>query len=479
MNSRHLLLISLLLSLSASCNKNVDEGTVWDNPRFIRIKASSEAVSDMGNMMQPEWSVSDTLLVFDENGEAVKLGTNDPLSKVFFSYDWTRNSPGYAVYPASAALPPASTAVPGVSVPSGQAVSETGVLAPIISVGRIEGNKTAYRLEPMSNVTGFVKVSMADSTASSISIEPLAAGEVLCGNVDVDYTAMKEGQAGFWTARESEAASGKVSISPVPGSSAETTESCLKAGSYYAAVLPQTYSDGLKISVIYKDGSRIERTLVQEGGLTVPRSGVVEFEGTLDDTLPDEVIISLDFYNENDVNPLGKFASGMANQKAAGETYKWRYDYLLDGNPMSKEFSFVVSKGNEANAEYRFSAPSGLSHNVLFTTKNNSWIKLPGIPGRYLKSVSMSHDNTFAKRFRVQEESPDNGPVGKYYSSPNLKANAANDPVVETVTFPTGSSDAAQINSTVQGKSYTMQFTAGASLRIWNITLVYSKSLDE
>ena len=83
-----------------------------------------------------------------------------------------------------------------------------------------------------------------------------------------------------------------------------------------------------------------------------------DFDGTLDDTLPDEIVISLDFYNENDINPLGTFIEGVTNQKAAGEEYMWRYLYQVDGNEMFKDFPFVVSKGLEANAEYKYTKPS-------------------------------------------------------------------------------------------------------------------------
>lgn len=125
----------------------------------------------------------------------------------------------------------------------------------------------------------------------------------------------------------------------------------------------------------------------------------------------------------------------VADQNVDGEEYSYTYNYTLDGAPAGKDFIFTISKGKNS-ATYQPYKASGLDHNVLlFGAKNNAWIKLPGIPGRYLKSVSMSHGNTTAKRFRVQENSQ--SPVGKYFSSPSLKAPSLTAPVTETVTFPT------------------------------------------
>lgn len=478
MKTRFLLMFSFLALFLASCEDDVDKGTVWDDPHFIRITASLEHVSNLGADTEIPWSLSDTLYVFDQTGAGVKVGTNDPASNIFFSYGWTAGDPGIAVFPASAATSVSMDGNACVTLPAGQQISRVGDFGPVIALGKVEGNRTAYKLPGMKNALGFVKVSMADSTARSITIEPVADGEYLAGNVAVDYQKLVADGIGYWTPVSTEGMSRTVTLTAAPGTDAETADNCLHAGGYYASVLPQTYSEGLKITVTYADGQSLVRILNAEGGLVVPRAGVVAFEGTLDDTLPDEIVISLDFYNDNDINPLGTFIEGVTNQKAAGEEYVWEYKYEFEGQDLSKEFTFVVSKGQEANAEYKYTQPSNLQHKLLFTPKNNSWIKLPGIPGRYLKSVSMSHDNTSAKRFRMQDAPPTPGPVGKYYSSPLLKATASGTPIIETVTFPTETTDPNQLKSTEEGKSYTMQFTSGASLRIWNITLVYSKTLE-
>ena len=478
MKNKLMAILPVAALILASCEEDINKGTVWDDPNFIRITATVESVSNQGTAMEATWTLSDSLLVFDQNGKGVKVGTNDPSTNIFFSYEWTGSAPGYAVYPASSASSVSAEGNASVTLASEQEVRALGTLGQVIALGHVEGNRTAYRLEDMKNVTGMIKVSMADSTARSIKIEPVAENEYICGTVDVDYARLTASEDGFWIPSEGKDMSRSITLTAEEGTEASTMDNCLKAGVYYASVLPQTYSKGLVITVTYVDGKTLVRTMGAQDGLTVPRADVSAFDGTLDDTLPDEIVISLEFYNEDDVNPLGDFIEGVTNQKAAGEEYVWEYQYELEGQNLFKEFTFVVSKGLEANAEYRYTKPSNLEHNVMFTLKNNSWIKLPGIPGRYLKSVSMWHDNTATKRFRMQENPATPGPVGKYFSSPLLKATASGEPVEVKLTFPTGSTDPNQLQSTVEGKSYTMQFTSGASLRIWKIELVYSKTLE-
>ena len=177
---------------------------------------------------------------------------------------------------------------------------------------------------------------------------------------------------------------------------------------------------------------------------------------------------------------MGEFVPAAAGQTAAGEDYTYVYDYLCDGIEMSMDLTFTVSKGSDASASqrYQYTTVSGVSHNVYFNPANNGWVRLPGIPGRYLKSVSMFHgNNTAAKRFRLQEEPPTNADgVGRYFSStPLVSAPSATEPIETSVTVPTGTTTAGQLVNTEAGRSYTMQFTTGASLRIFSIRLVYTK----
>ena len=101
MKNKLMAILPVAALILASCEEDINKGTVWDDPNFIRITATVESVSNQGTAMEATWTLSDSLLVFDQNGKGVKVGTNDPSTNIFFSYEWTGSAPGYAVYPAS------------------------------------------------------------------------------------------------------------------------------------------------------------------------------------------------------------------------------------------------------------------------------------------------------------------------------------------------------------------------------------------
>ncbi len=482
MKTRSLIIFSLVALFSASCNKNVDQGTVWDNPNFVRITVFSEPMRTMSDNIEVNWARMDKLMVFDQDNVGYELGTTDVTTRaIFYSYAWggKGKTPRYAAYSKAPQEGIACTAdgVMSVMLDGQQPVKAMNAYADnaIVSVGKITGNSTAYKIGSMKNISGLIKVAMSDPTAASITVEAIG-GEIMAGYVDVDYAKIVSGEPAFWSPTPGKPHSSSVTITPVEGSDASTPDGCLKTGAYYVAVLPQFYAEGLRITVRYSDGSTLVRTLGATDGITVPRSNSEAFEGTLDDTLPDVITIRLAFDNEAGVNPLGTFVATAA-QGANGEEYTYTYNYTLDNAPATKDFTFTICKG-ASNATYQHFQASGLDHKVLlFGAANDGWIKLPGIPGRYLKSVSMSHGNTTAKRFRLQEESK--SPVGKYFSSPLLASPSLTTPVTETITIPTTATLDTQIINTIEGKSYTMQMTTGSSLRIFDITVVYSKTLEE
>lgn len=61
------MILSLVALFATACNENVDEGTVWDNPNFVRITVTSEPMKTTDGNSQISWSRRDSLLVFDEN----------------------------------------------------------------------------------------------------------------------------------------------------------------------------------------------------------------------------------------------------------------------------------------------------------------------------------------------------------------------------------------------------------------------------
>ena len=485
MKTKSIVYFGLLALLSFSCSKDDNEGPLWEKSDFVRITATTEQI--IGTNLKQNWLATDSIVVFDHKNVGTKLYTtdNNVASAIYYTHEWPASRPVYASFPYTGEGDLACSCtdgVIGVKLESDQKFNpdNTYLTSAIVSVGRITGNSSAYKLEPMMNVMGLIKISISYDNAKSIKVESVA-GETLAGYVDVDYEKLLSNDPSFWTSTKDKQQYTAVTLTPEVSSNSEASQTetpLFSAGSYYLALFPQTYSKGLRITITYADGNTIVRTLqsdANDSGITIPRNGIVEFASALDDTLPETMEVNLQFYNDNNVNPLGNFVESKS-QVVEGESYTCNYEYTLDGEKLTEPLEFIISKG-ASSATYSYVMPSGVDKNILiFGAQNNAWIKLPGITGRYLKSVTLIHGNTAAKRFRVQEACT--SPVGLYFSSPLIAAPALDSPVTETVTFPTGSTDKAQIDRTVMGKSYTIQFTSGTSLRVFSIKLVYAKSLD-
>lgn len=471
-------LLSAVLILASSCEDNINKGTVWDNPNFLRITVSTEDLTETGTKLAVNWNETDSIRVFDNESRGVNIGTNDPAQNIFFTYAWTAAKPVFAAYPADRVSSCTSEGIVSLTLDSEQTINSFNKPGPVLSAGKVTGNNTAYKLSPMSNAIGQLKLTMFEDGADYIKVEAVG-GEILAGGMEVDIPKLDKGEENFWSHGSGMQLSNSVTIRPSAGSECITETGSMKAGTYYVSIFPQHYSEGLRITVARNEGDPIIRMLGSEGGITVDRSGIVTFDGALDDTLPEEIVINLDFYNEEDNNPLGTFVA-TTEQTTDGEEYIYRYEYDVDGINMHEDLSFIISKGGETGASYQFTTVSGLGHKVYFNSKNYGWIKLPGIKGRFLKSVSMSHgNNTATKRFRIQEKPASAAAqAGKTYSSPLVKAPSATEPGVTEVTFPTSNSTMGNLVNTTEGQSYYMMFTSGASLRIFNIKLVYTKTLE-
>ncbi len=250
------------------------------------------------------------------------------------------------------------------------------------------------------------------------------------------------------------------------------------ATTYYVVVLPGNYK-GFDITYTANDGSQVSRSNDMDYELL--RNGVMNI-GQLNepyDILPDEITISLDFFG---FWPFNEPVVKVEDQNADGDTYTYTYKNVENG--ISKDFQFVICKGPDSGADYQhktFQQTDG-KNVLIFENGVNSWIQIPGIEGRYLKSVSMGTMNKdMKKRFRLQRSAND---IDVYYNSPLVAATSYTEPAATTITFPTTDSTLGNLKSTQAGRSYVMFFTAGGggtnawtpkNMRVGNITLVYTK----
>ena len=479
MKTKQAILLCALSLLAVGCEQ--EETTVWDDPSFVRVNVSTEPMHLENRSMSVRLSDQDTVMLFDRSNKGVKIYTTDnsDTTAVYYTHKWTGGTPTYASWPASDEYSACrSGGVLGVYLPPVQTLKAANNFAAgsVVAVGMVTGNSTAYKI-PLRNISGLVRVGFGDASARSIKIES-AGGEAMAGCVDVDYAKLVNGDASFWTPADGHGSSQSVTIVADADSAASDEEGCLTPGVYYVSMLPQTYSQGFVVTVTYADGTTLERR-IHSDGIDIPRCELTGDNELLDDTLPDIIEIDLQFYNENDECPFEGIPTDAATarntESVSGEEYVYAYKYMCDGNQLTKNLTFTICRGANATSDYyAFTKAGSLQHPILFSgSAASAWIKLPGIPGRYLKYVSLDHgNNTAAKRFRLQEGV---SPVGKYFSSTLLTAKSETEPVKVHVNIPTGTTTTGQLDDTEMGRSYVMQFTTGTSLRIFNIHLTFTK----
>ena len=432
---------------------------MWDDPHFVRVSVVPEQVVNQDNKsMSLQWFEADSLRLFDMDKQGVVIRTNNStdgkgLPEVFFSREWTSGDPFYLVRPADAGVVCTEGGVSGVKVGAEQNLFTRNSIGVVPAMGKVTGNRTAYRAQ-MKNLTGTVAFAMTDSTVASVTISSVG-GEPVSGVIDVDYAKLENNEADFWTIAEGAESSSSVVVRPVVESAAMSDNNTFHAGTFYANVLPQTYSQGLKVVATFGDGKTSEQIIpAGEGGLVVPRSGIVSTSKTMDDTLPDEFEFKIDFTG---AWPLKEPILAGANQVQSGSGDKYTYEFTYTNGESKFTTDLPV---------YIFGNKVAYTHTSgsLRMMAKNSRIMLPAIYGRYLKSVKMEVVNTSGKGFELVDTESwatlIKGPTDVLATKPGI------------ITFPAGNI------VTEKNKAYYMRFHHAASTFISTVTLTYSTTLD-
>lgn len=258
---------------------------------------------------------------------------------------------------------------------------------------------------------------------------------------------------------------------------------------YYAVVYPGEY-ETVEIVCTTNDDEPETFTIDYEGPVNLVRNELLSI-GEIDnpyDYLPEEFTISLDFYNDRSEWPLTPNVLAASNQSAEGDTYIVPFEYKnADGETLTENLKFVFCKGPDSTARYGYMPVPQIENgnNVLvFLDGTQSWIRLPGIRGRYIKTVSMSHGNKdLKKRFRLQVGTE--ASAAAYYNSPLVAATSYMEPATTSITFPTTDTAMGNLKNTIAGNSYVMFFTAGGgganawtpkNMRVFNISVTYTKA---
>lgn len=460
MKIRSLAIFSALALFTISCEENINEGTVWDDPDFIRIKTSAQPLSVKGESFKYSWAENDSIFVYNEENKVSKLRTNDPSTNIFFSYEWAGGQPTWAIHPNIDGITFTPEHISGICVDSLQTISKLNAYGPMTFIGKTTGNRSAYKINSMKNVTGQIKLSLGISTATSIVVEA-PGGELIAGNIGVNPTKLLDNTSDCISVVENEAGSSYIRIVPAEGSEAITEDGCLAAGSYYLTVIPQVYSRGLRITVNQKDAEPLYRNFRDDdGSLTVMRGEVREFEGNLNEVeLPETFSLTFNFLVDGNKNwPFNEAITPTANQdvsKGVGETYTYTYKFEVDGTTFTRDLPFVFY-GNKKTY--------GLGVNGLsMGTANSARITLPAIANRYLKSVTVDVTNAYAKGFSIVDLSKI---AEDMVVAPTKPINGA----PSTITFP--------FNGVVTATNtrYFLRFK-DKSTNVKSITIVYTKEL--
>lgn len=160
---------------------------------------------------------------------------------------------------------------------------------------------------------------------------------------------------------------------------------------FFISLLPGTYTNGFTITMTDKDGKVAQRMI--ETSVTLNRSKArllstpvnqgLDFKTV---TLPEQ--ISFKFGTKW---PFVESVVAKDSQSSGGDDYT--YDYSDSESGWSGTFPFTICKGDSYSQTQQSLEFSG----------TNSWIRLPAIEGRILKSVTAKVRNSSNKQFNISE----------------------------------------------------------------------------
>lgn len=489
MNYKHIFFTAAIaLMATVGCNK-MQSNPDGESEQGLTIGVGREQTEEDSKAyiegLTMKWDQSvDTLIVIDQGLAGTdflcKSVSEDKTSATFSTSYWTGNVPTYACcyfanYDEKRVKASPSDGVMTVRVrPSQNFLKWKGCSSPLSSamVGKVDFASGKYSISQMKNVVGYIKINLATTNVAKVRVTAIG-GEPVSGWVDVDYAKLVNGDADFWTLTSGKTAETTATIQPGAGGNCITADGCFAAAAYCIAVLPQTYSNGLRFTMVDKDGATIcTKTIGGTSGVTIERNSVVTLPA-LD--LPNEVTIDLYFGNSEGVNPLGTFKTA-AQQAVAGESYDFTYNYSFD----SKEYSLVLpvklSKGSGGSV-YSYVRYTnnvyGAGYVLDYSNKAaNGWLELPAINGMYLQAVKVCTGNGANKNIAIKDRA-----ASASVASGTVIKGTTSSPGEKTIHFYTDGNDgdtAFGTKTTTRSKAYSVYMTSAGGTRINRITATYT-----
>lgn len=246
MKRNFITLCTMVLSLAvlSSCSK-ADVETVEAHGQEVKFKVFSEETKTYLASGITNWSSNDIIYVLDQEGKwynSSKLASGTVVEAEFTFHDFP-NDPTYALFVGannSATLGIEDGKVTA-NLISEQSISNNNSFGKNanLTIGEVvKVDETTYGAS-LKNVCGLLKFSVP-AGITSVKIEGNN-GEILSGVVYIDYNL---GQP-KWTAKE-----GVNEVTVIPRKSGEN----YTAGTYYACVLPQTFEEGITVTLTDVNG---------------------------------------------------------------------------------------------------------------------------------------------------------------------------------------------------------------------------------
>lgn len=399
MKTNFIALCAFALSLVAlsSCNK-ADVETVEAQGQEVKFKVFSEETKTYLASGVTNWSSNDIIYVLDQEGKwynSSKLASGTVV-EAEFTFSAFPADPTYALFV-------------GANNSATLGIEEEQVTANLISEQSISNNnsfgknanltigevvkvdETTYGAL-LKNVCGLLKFSVP-AGITSVKIEGNNS-EILSGVVYLDYN---EGEP-KWTAKD-----GVNEVTVIPRKSGEN----YMAGTYYACVLPQTFEEGITVTLTDVNGYTAETK--GSNLLALGRNKVVELPNLNVPEAPQQEPTVLEFDFTNATYPDGF---------SAVENTEYDFDFKSsDGDVYRFNFS--------ANASY------SSQNNSLWTSKN--YITLPVIEEKSLVSISVTVMNSSQnKQIRLVDSKSSETAI----SGTNIKVGG--DVPTGTITVPSG-----------------------------------------
>lgn len=245
-------LASLLLGATA-CNKEIDLPQESLSNSFTATIPVTKVV--LASDFTMSWEAGDSVSVFDGTATATYKAETAGATTVLSNSDITIDPAlsYYAAYPVKQGSVFANDGVT-ITIPAIQHLSQNPFEFSY-GVAKTTGAQKSFAFH---NVAALIAFEITESNVNNVAVSA-DGGECLTGKVKVNYD-----DASFTFISGNDGASIILA-----------SDDSFTPGRYYAAVLPQTFTKGLTITISKKDGSRTQRHIK---AFTLPRSSYIDLE---------------------------------------------------------------------------------------------------------------------------------------------------------------------------------------------------------